>query len=205
MKNLLSENMLRYGTKNLSESQKRKLTLESIMRTIEEHNLQNQVYSKLTEQMSVGPVTTSTSVDFKQKPDLNQVYKLQPELTAKGKHIGEELKASADGTGTHEDRLNGALRNLMDYCNALRRNYPESKFPGKANYLVAAIFAVIDRYISDYSEDYRGQTMVDLVNGELSGSRLKSAAQYIRIASGGKVSIFIPYGGIDNLLATFGF
>ncbi len=34
MKNLLSENMLRFGTKNLSDSSKRRLTLESIMQTI---------------------------------------------------------------------------------------------------------------------------------------------------------------------------
>jgi hypothetical protein len=51
MKNLLSENMLRFGTKNLSESTKRKLVFESIMQTINEHGLHNAVRrSLLTEQ-----------------------------------------------------------------------------------------------------------------------------------------------------------
>lgn len=51
MKNLLSENMMRFGTKNLSESQKRDLTLESIMQTIEEYGLHGEVKAKLLEQV----------------------------------------------------------------------------------------------------------------------------------------------------------
>jgi len=47
MKNLLSENMLRFGTKNLSESMKKSLVVESIMQTINEHGLQNAVYRRL--------------------------------------------------------------------------------------------------------------------------------------------------------------
>ena len=47
MKNLLSENMMRFGTKNLSESQKRKLVFESIMQTIIEHGLQSDVRRSL--------------------------------------------------------------------------------------------------------------------------------------------------------------
>ena len=49
MKNLLSENMLRFGTKNLSESQKRALTLESILQTINEHGLAGEVRQRLSE------------------------------------------------------------------------------------------------------------------------------------------------------------
>jgi len=50
MKNLLSENMLRFGTKNLTESAKRKLVFESIMQTINEHGLRGAVgRSLLTE------------------------------------------------------------------------------------------------------------------------------------------------------------
>jgi hypothetical protein len=47
MKNLLSENMLRFGTKNLSESMKKSLVVESIMQTINEHGLQNDVRRRL--------------------------------------------------------------------------------------------------------------------------------------------------------------
>ena len=48
-KNLLSENMLRFGTKNLSEGSKRNLVLESVMQTIKEHGLTTQVYHRLLE------------------------------------------------------------------------------------------------------------------------------------------------------------
>ena len=53
MKNLLSENMLRFGTKNLTESAKRKLVFESIMQTINEYGLQSAVRQNLTEQTPV--------------------------------------------------------------------------------------------------------------------------------------------------------
>ena len=49
MKNLLSENMLRFGTKNLSESAKKKLVFESIMQTIKEHGLTDVIRKQLTE------------------------------------------------------------------------------------------------------------------------------------------------------------
>lgn len=52
-KNLLSENMLRFGTKNLSESQKRNLVLESVMETIKEHGLTNEVKRRLNEGKTV--------------------------------------------------------------------------------------------------------------------------------------------------------
>lgn len=48
-KNLLSENMLRFGTKNLSEGAKRNLVLESVMETIKEHGLHNEVKRRLME------------------------------------------------------------------------------------------------------------------------------------------------------------
>ena len=47
MKNLLSENMFRFGTKNLTESAKRKLVFESIMQTINEYGLQSAVHRSL--------------------------------------------------------------------------------------------------------------------------------------------------------------
>jgi hypothetical protein len=52
MKNLLSENMLRFGTKNLSDSAQKELIVKSIMQTINEHGLNNAVYRRLlTEQL----------------------------------------------------------------------------------------------------------------------------------------------------------
>jgi len=49
-KNSLSENMLRFGVKNLSESNKRKLTLESVLETIKDYGLEKEVKKALTEQ-----------------------------------------------------------------------------------------------------------------------------------------------------------
>ena len=49
MKNLLSENMLRFGTKNLPEAAQRELTLKSIIETIDAHGLRNEVRQSLTE------------------------------------------------------------------------------------------------------------------------------------------------------------
>jgi hypothetical protein len=50
MKNLLSENMLRFGTKNLTETAKKELVLKSIMETINQHGLRKEVRNALTEQ-----------------------------------------------------------------------------------------------------------------------------------------------------------
>jgi hypothetical protein len=47
MKSLLSENMLRFGTKNLSGEAQRNLTLESIMQTINENGLHGAVKARL--------------------------------------------------------------------------------------------------------------------------------------------------------------
>ena len=46
---LLSENMLRFGTKNLPESAKQRLVLESIMQTIHENDLAYEVSNRLSE------------------------------------------------------------------------------------------------------------------------------------------------------------
>jgi hypothetical protein len=50
MKNTLSENMARYGTKNLSEANQTKLIIRSIMETIDQHGLYKVINNKLTEQ-----------------------------------------------------------------------------------------------------------------------------------------------------------
>jgi hypothetical protein len=55
MKNLLSENMMRFGTKNLSEAAQKELVIKSIMETIEQHGLYNVIRKKLSEQTTVKP------------------------------------------------------------------------------------------------------------------------------------------------------
>jgi len=63
MKNLLSENMLRFGTKNLSEAAQRDLTLKSIIEIINEHGLHNAVRSQLMEQIKEDPAWLTTAKD----------------------------------------------------------------------------------------------------------------------------------------------
>ena len=60
MKNLLSENMLRFGTKNLSESAQRELVLKSVMQTINEHGLHEAVTQRLNETMLTEGVPNTT-------------------------------------------------------------------------------------------------------------------------------------------------
>jgi hypothetical protein len=50
MKNLLSENLLRFGVKNLTESQKKELIVKSIMETIDQHGLHYDIQHRLMEQ-----------------------------------------------------------------------------------------------------------------------------------------------------------
>jgi len=63
MKNLLSENMLRFGTKNLSESAKRQLVYNSIMADINEYGLRESVLQHLTEQTGTDPAWLTTAKD----------------------------------------------------------------------------------------------------------------------------------------------
>jgi hypothetical protein len=66
--NLLSENMF-HGSKNLSESQKRKLAFNDIMETIKQYGLHNEIHSKLEEQKT----TTATAMDVSKKPIKQQI------------------------------------------------------------------------------------------------------------------------------------
>lgn len=63
MKNLLSENMLRFGTKNLSEAAQRELILKSIMETINEHGLHTDVRRHIMEQIKEDPAWLTTAKD----------------------------------------------------------------------------------------------------------------------------------------------
>jgi len=63
MKNLLSENMLRFGTKNLSEAAQREVLLKSIMETINEHGLHSSVRRYLMEQAKEDPAWLKTAKD----------------------------------------------------------------------------------------------------------------------------------------------
>jgi hypothetical protein len=75
MKNLLSENMMRFGTKNLSEAAQKELVVKSIMETIEQHGLSNVIRKKLSEQNLKVPAGAKVNVD---SPSKGQVAMLVP-------------------------------------------------------------------------------------------------------------------------------
>ncbi len=95
MKNLLSENMLRFGTKNLTESATRKLVFESIMQTINEYGLQNAVRQNLAEQTPV-------------KPDKRFYGYAQKVYSEIDKGLGGKMLGMADD----EDRVLAAVRSI---------------------------------------------------------------------------------------------
>ena len=73
---LLSENMLRFGTKNLSEGSKRNLTLESIMQTIHENGLRTAVMNRLLEGLGNLDATIKTNME-KEITNFNTAFKKQ--------------------------------------------------------------------------------------------------------------------------------
>ena len=95
MKNLLSENMLRFGTKNLTESAKRKLVFESIMQTINEYGLQKAVRQNLTEQKPV-------------KADKNFYGYAQKVYSEIDKGLGGKMLGMADD----EDKVLAAVKSI---------------------------------------------------------------------------------------------
>ena len=65
MKNILAENMLRFGTKNISGCAKRELVVKSIMETINQHGVGNDIRRKLSEQQTAGSsVPSSITINY---------------------------------------------------------------------------------------------------------------------------------------------
>jgi len=95
MKNLLSENMLRFGTKNLSDSDQRKLVFESIMQTIDEYGLHGAVRRNLSEQAPV-------------KADKNFYGYAQKVYNEIDKGLGGKMLGMADD----EDRVLAAVKSI---------------------------------------------------------------------------------------------
>lgn len=116
MKNLLSENMLRFGTKNLSEAAQRELTLKSIMETIDAHGLRNEVRRRLTEAdaptdpnatVSV-PASPMSDVDpgFKRNADYQVLVKQSnTSLGEASKILGTMLKLVGQGNGEGQQMI----------------------------------------------------------------------------------------------------
>ena len=113
MKNLLSENMLRFGTKNLSETAQRELVLKSIMETINEHGLHGAVRRQLTEQAQPSP---NTWIDF-EKPafyDKYKTYKDGEAVTSNGQITSSVPLVIQSGTSMGEAaKILGTMMKLI--------------------------------------------------------------------------------------------
>jgi len=110
MKNLLSENMLRFGTKNLSEAAQRELVLKSVMETINEHGLHNAVRSRLMEQSPKAGDTVSVNSPSKGYIDA-PVPTDSKTLGEASRIIGELLKAMK-GAGTDDAAASAAIYSI---------------------------------------------------------------------------------------------
>jgi hypothetical protein len=110
MKNLLSENMLRFGTKNLSEAAQRELVLKSIMETINEHGLHNAVRSRLMEQSPKPGATVPVNSPGKGNIDA-PVPTDSKTLGEASRIIGELLKAMK-GMGTDDTAAGKAIYSI---------------------------------------------------------------------------------------------
>jgi hypothetical protein len=122
MKNLLSENMLRFGTKNLSEVAKRELVLKSIMETINEHGLHNAVRRRLTEADAPQSPQASVRITGAEFPgnynykvvknaegeDTDSVYVIQSgtSLGEASKILGTMMKIVGQGNAESQEMVN---------------------------------------------------------------------------------------------------
>lgn len=104
MKNLLSENMLRFGTKNLSESAKRKLVFESIMQTIKEHGLTDVIRKQLTEAI--------VKVDSPSKGFIDVTVPTDSKTLGTASKIIGTLLAAFGGAGTDDAKASKAIYSI---------------------------------------------------------------------------------------------
>ena len=117
MKNLLSENMLRFGTKNLTPNQQRELVAKSIMETINQHGLANVIKKKLTEQ-SLSPAELKASgMDggtMKQIGAVDKQLGTSQKNTGVAQKIAGQLMSALSGADSEEEVLT-ALQMIPKY------------------------------------------------------------------------------------------
>lgn len=71
MKNILAENLLRFGVKNLSDTNQKNLIVTSIMETINQHGLQLEIHKALTE----SSMLTEAEIDLLTTPGIDKANK----------------------------------------------------------------------------------------------------------------------------------
>ena len=163
MKSLLSENMLRFGTKNLTATSKQELIVKSIMETIDQHGLRKTIYNRLVEQSEEPVDMTKWQADIKQ-----QIGGVEKDLGTSAKYQGIAMKiagllitalSGADDeagvlTALQMIQKNGGQRVYDTLIWVLKNNRNiKSKF-GKNYNLVSTM--IKDNGISKFSSDKAG-------------------------------------------------
>jgi len=108
MKNTLSENMLRFGTKNLSAAGQKELIVKSIMETINQHGLNNVIRKKLTEQTRPKPGTT-VEVDSPSKGSYDAPVPTDSATLGNASKIVGQLMTAFGGIGTDDVKAKAAI------------------------------------------------------------------------------------------------
>jgi hypothetical protein len=110
MKNLLSENMLRFGTKNLSEIAKRELVLKSVMETINEHGLHGAVKQRLMEQSPKAGDTVA--VVSPSKGAIDAPVPTDSTTLGEASRIIGTLMTAFSGAGTDDTKARAAIYSI---------------------------------------------------------------------------------------------
>ena len=152
MKNTLSENMLRFGTKNLSESGQKELIVKSIMETINQHGLHGAVRKRLTEaDAPADPATTISLSDYTVKYKLNQGLPLVMQSPTSIKEASQILGGIMGAIGKKKpEQVQEFLRqiNANNYPALLWKVRASSSF--KNNNLFKTNFNTLGDYLSKF-------------------------------------------------------
>jgi len=152
MKNTLSENMLRFGTKNLSALGQKELIVKSIMETINQYGLHGAVRKRLTE--ADAPADTATTIslsDYTVKYKLNQGLPLVMQSPTSIKEASQILGGIMGAIGKKKpEQVQAFLRqiNTNNYPALLWKVRAGSSF--KNNNLFKTNFNTLGDYLSKF-------------------------------------------------------
>jgi uncharacterized membrane protein len=127
MKNLLSENMMRFGTKNLTEAAKKELTLKSILETIDQYGLRTEVRKALAE--AAIPEGAKVNVDSPSKGNITVPVPTDSATVGAARKIIGTIMKQTSGI----DNNKAYVRSRYDICcwtkrTRTYRNYSRCRF-----------------------------------------------------------------------------
>jgi len=119
MKNLLSENMLRFGTKNLTPNQQKELVAKSIMETINQHGLANVISKRLSEQSSDPAKLKASGMDG---GTMKQIGAVDKQLGTSQKNLGIAMKIAGQIMGAVKGSFNHDPNKIASALKLIKQN-----------------------------------------------------------------------------------